>query len=179
MCAYSTAVHINDPQLLQIWIQSYYMTLEGLISTSDETGRRQGAVFYKRNHWKRSHHLHHCCQENCKSSDLKSLKRTVKSDESFIETQLSSIHDIYTKRCMTRATRNIKDRCHGLFTLLLSGKMNIWPKIIQTLQQWASALRLSDSFTPCCPKAQHNKQRPMTRRYLLWHIFEGFLADTF
>lgn len=62
---------------------------------------------------------------NCSASDRKALQRVVKTAQRITGTQLTSIENIYHKRCLGRARNIIKDASHpnhGLFTLLPSGR---------------------------------------------------------
>uniref|UniRef100_A0A9J8BUX2 Alkylated DNA repair protein AlkB homologue 8 N-terminal domain-containing protein n=1 Tax=Cyprinus carpio carpio TaxID=630221 RepID=A0A9J8BUX2_CYPCA len=62
---------------------------------------------------------------NCSASDRKALQRVVKTAQRITGTQLTSIENIYNKRCLGRARNIIKDASHpnhGLFTLLPSGR---------------------------------------------------------
>ncbi|XP_063344797.1 interferon-induced very large GTPase 1-like [Pelmatolapia mariae] len=62
---------------------------------------------------------------NCATSDRKTLQRIVGTAEKIIGVSLPSIEDIYTTRCIRKATSIVADRTHPshtLFTLLPSGK---------------------------------------------------------
>ncbi|XP_073700538.1 ribonuclease inhibitor-like [Garra rufa] len=62
---------------------------------------------------------------NCTISGRKTLQRIVRTAEKIIGVSLPSIEDIYTTRCIRKATSIVADRTHpshSLFTLLPSGK---------------------------------------------------------
>ncbi|KAI4881446.1 hypothetical protein NFI96_000004 [Prochilodus magdalenae] len=62
---------------------------------------------------------------NCTASDRKSLQRVVRTAETIIGVSLPTITDIYTTRCIRKATSIVDDYTHPshtLFTLLPSGK---------------------------------------------------------
>ncbi|KAI4878794.1 hypothetical protein NFI96_009235 [Prochilodus magdalenae] len=62
---------------------------------------------------------------NCTASDRKSLQRVVRTAEKIIGVSLPTITDIYTTRCIRKATSIVDDHTHPshtLFTLLPSGK---------------------------------------------------------
>uniref|UniRef100_A0AAX7SLC0 Alkylated DNA repair protein AlkB homologue 8 N-terminal domain-containing protein n=1 Tax=Astatotilapia calliptera TaxID=8154 RepID=A0AAX7SLC0_ASTCA len=62
---------------------------------------------------------------SCAISDRKTLQRIVGTAEKIIGVSLPSIEDIYTTRCIRKATSIVADRTHPshtLFTLLPSGK---------------------------------------------------------
>ncbi|XP_053092891.1 uncharacterized protein LOC128318848 [Pangasianodon hypophthalmus] len=62
---------------------------------------------------------------NCTVSDRKTLQRIVRTAEKIIRVSLPSIMDIYTTRCIRKATSIVDDPTHPshtLFTLLPSGK---------------------------------------------------------
>ncbi|XP_070408498.1 ryanodine receptor 3 [Nothobranchius furzeri] len=62
---------------------------------------------------------------NCAISDRKTLQRIVKTAEKIIGVSLPSIKDIYTTRCIRKATSIVADwshPSHTLFTLLPSGR---------------------------------------------------------
>ncbi|KAI4901822.1 hypothetical protein NFI96_010215 [Prochilodus magdalenae] len=67
---------------------------------------------------------------NCTASDRKSLQRIVRTAEKIIGVSLPTIMDIYTTRCIRKATSIVDDHTHSshtLFTLLLSGKSGRCP----------------------------------------------------
>ncbi|KAI4883935.1 hypothetical protein NFI96_030564, partial [Prochilodus magdalenae] len=80
---------------------------------------------------------------NCTASDRKSLQRVVRTAEKIIGVSLPTITDIYTTRCIRKATSIVDDHTHPLqtlFTLLPSGKRY---RSIQALTS-----RLYNSFFP-------------------------------
>ncbi|KAI4902834.1 hypothetical protein NFI96_000430, partial [Prochilodus magdalenae] len=63
--------------------------------------------------------------KNCTASDCKSLQRVVRTAEKIIGVSLPTVMDIYTTRCIRKATSIVDDHTHPshtLFTLLPSGK---------------------------------------------------------
>uniref|UniRef100_A0A1A8ATP4 Reverse transcriptase domain-containing protein n=1 Tax=Nothobranchius furzeri TaxID=105023 RepID=A0A1A8ATP4_NOTFU len=80
---------------------------------------------------------------NCAISDRKTLQRIVKTAEKIIGVSLPSIKDIYTTRCIRKATSIVADwshPSHTLFTLLPSGRRY---RSIRAL-----TFRLCNSFFP-------------------------------
>ena len=80
---------------------------------------------------------------NCTVSDRKTLQRIVRTAEKIIGVSLPSITDIYTSRCIRKATSIVADPTHSshtLFTLLPSGKR------YRSIR--AATTRLSNSFYP-------------------------------
>lgn len=80
---------------------------------------------------------------NCTVSDRKTLQRIVRTAEKIIGVSLPSITDIYTSRCIRKATSIVDDPTHPshtLFTLLPSGKRY---RSIRSL-----TTRLCNSFFP-------------------------------
>uniref|UniRef100_A0A3Q1K6E6 Reverse transcriptase domain-containing protein n=1 Tax=Anabas testudineus TaxID=64144 RepID=A0A3Q1K6E6_ANATE len=80
---------------------------------------------------------------NCTISDRKALQRIVRTAEKIIGVSLPSITDIYTTRCIRKATCIVDDPTHPshpIFTLLPSGK--------RFRSIWALTTRLLNSFFP-------------------------------
>ncbi|KAK1784223.1 hypothetical protein P4O66_003953 [Electrophorus voltai] len=90
--------------------------------------------------------LYHCITTwfgNCTVFDRKTLQRIVRTAEKIIGVSLPSITDIYTTRCIRKASSNVEDptlRSHKLFTLSPSG--NRYHSI------WSLTSRLCNSFFP-------------------------------
>ncbi|KAF7658134.1 hypothetical protein LDENG_00017070 [Lucifuga dentata] len=62
---------------------------------------------------------------NCNAFERKALQRVVRTAEKIMGTPLSSIQDIFSKRCLSRTisiTKDFSHPHHGLFALLPSGK---------------------------------------------------------
>ncbi|KAI4904481.1 hypothetical protein NFI96_029745, partial [Prochilodus magdalenae] len=96
----------------------------------------------QRNHREHPEQLHHCLVWELQS-DRKSLQQVVRTAEKIIGVSLPTIMDIYTTRCIRKATSIVDDYTHPshtLFTLLPSGKRY---RGIQALTS-----RLCNSFFP-------------------------------
>ncbi|KAI4872827.1 hypothetical protein NFI96_017541, partial [Prochilodus magdalenae] len=62
---------------------------------------------------------------NCTASDRKSLQQVVRTAKKIVGVSLPTVMDIYTTRCIRKATNIVDDYTHPshtLFTLLPSGK---------------------------------------------------------
>ena len=80
---------------------------------------------------------------NCTASDRKTLQRIVRTAEKIIGVSLPSIMDIYTTRCIRKATSIVNDPIHPshrLFSLLPSGRR------YRSIR--AITARLCNSFVP-------------------------------
>ncbi|KAI4876673.1 hypothetical protein NFI96_027140, partial [Prochilodus magdalenae] len=88
---------------------------------------------------------------NCTASDRQSLQRVVRTAEKIIGVSLPTIMDIYTTRCIRKATSIVDDHTHPLytlFTLLPSGKGTEASGPSHPDCATASFPKPSDSLTP-------------------------------
>ncbi len=87
--------------------------------------------------------LHHRLFGNSTAGNRKALQRVVRTARHIVGGELPSLQDIYTRRCIRKARRTIKDSSHPshrLLSLLPSGRR------LRSIRSRTSRLR--DSFFP-------------------------------
>ncbi len=112
--------------------------------------------------------LYHCLVWKKHRWQLKALQRVVRTARHIVGGELSSLQDIYTRRCVRKARRIIKDSSHPshrLLSLLPSGRR---PRSIRSRTS-----RLRDSFFPQAIRLMNNQ-----KQYTLQHSSTGLHAHT-